>query len=62
MKRYIDIIYKFQKPFMVLFILLNITAIVGIFKLKIATDFDIFKIKGSIPFGTYPTDHYKEHA
>jgi len=48
MKRYIDFIYKFQKPLMVLFVLINITAIVGVFNLKIETNFDIFKIEGSI--------------
>lgn len=48
MKRYIDFIYKFQKPLLVLFILINITAIIGVFNLKIETNFDIFKIEGSI--------------
>lgn len=47
MKRYIDFIYKFQKPLMLLFILINITAIYGVFQLDIQTDFDIFKIENS---------------
>lgn len=47
MKRYIDFIYKFQKPLMVLFILVNLMAIWGIFHLDIQTNFDIFKIENS---------------
>jgi len=47
MKRYIDFIYKFQKPLMALFIIINLTAIWGIFHLNIQTSFDIFKIEGS---------------
>lgn len=47
MKRYIDFIYKFQKPLMVLFILINLIAIWGLFHLNIQTSFDIFQIEGS---------------
>ena len=47
MKRYIDFIYKFQKPLLGLFILINLTAIWGLFHLDIQTNFDIFKIEGS---------------
>lgn len=47
MKRYIDFIYRFQKPLMLLFLIINITAIYGVFQLDIQTDFDIFKIENS---------------
>ena len=47
MKRYINFIYKFQKPLLLLFIIINITAIYGVFQLDIQTDFDIFKIENS---------------
>ncbi|OJV65832.1 MAG: hypothetical protein BGO41_07785 [Clostridiales bacterium 38-18] len=47
MKKYIDFIYRFQKPLMLLFVIINITAIYGIFQLNIQTNFDIFKIENS---------------
>ncbi len=47
MKRYIDMIYKFQKPFMMLFVLINLVALYGVFHLNIETNFDIFKIENS---------------
>lgn len=47
MKRYIDMIYKFQKPFMLLFVLINLVALYGVFHLNIETNFDIFKIENS---------------
>lgn len=47
MKRYIDIIYKFQKPFLLLFVLINLIALYGVFHLNIETNFDIFKIENS---------------
>ncbi|GAB6106531.1 efflux RND transporter permease subunit [Fusibacter bizertensis] len=47
MKRYIDLIYKHQKPFMIIFVLINLIALYGIFQLKIETNFDIFKIENS---------------
>ena len=47
MKRYIDLIYKYQKPFVIVFVLINLIALYGIFHLKIETNFDIFKIENS---------------
>ncbi len=47
MKKYIDFIYKFKKSLMLLFVIINITAIYGVFQLKIQTNFDIFKIENS---------------
>mgnify|MGYP000102946469 CR=1 FL=1 len=42
MKKYVDFIYKFRKPLIVLFILINIVSIVGITKIRLSSDFTIF--------------------
>lgn len=47
MRAYIDLIYKHQKKFLALFILLNLLALYGIFQLKIETSFDVFKVSDS---------------
>jgi len=47
MRTYIDIIYKHQKKFLALFILLNLLALYGVFQLKIETSFDVFKVSDS---------------
>ena len=47
MRAYIDLIYKHQKKFLALFILLNLLALYGVFQLKIETSFDVFKVSDS---------------
>ena len=47
MKKYINFIYKFKKPIIAIFILINLAAIFGLTQLKIKTDFNIFKIENS---------------
>ena len=47
MKKYIDTIYKINKPIMILFVLLNLLAIYGLTQIKIETSFDIFKTQDS---------------
>jgi len=43
MEKYTRWIFKFKKPLMVLFVLLNLTAIYGVTQIKISTSFDVFK-------------------
>lgn len=47
MSAYINAIYKHQKKFLVLFILMNLLALYGLFQLKIETSFDVFKVSNS---------------
>ncbi len=47
MKKYIELIYKANKPIMVLFVLLNLLAIYGLTQLKLETSFDVFKTQDS---------------
>ena len=47
MEKYTKWIFKFKKPLMVLFVLINLTAIYGITRIKIGTEFDIFKTQNS---------------
>ncbi len=47
MKKFVDVIYKINKGIMLLFVLLNLTAIYGITQINIETSFDIFKISDS---------------
>ena len=47
MKKYINFIYKANKPIMILFALLNLLAIYGLTQLKLETSFDVFKTQDS---------------
>ena len=47
MKKYISYIYKFKKPIIAVFILINLTAVFGLTQIKIKTDFNVFKIENS---------------
>ncbi|MGD9909764.1 MAG: hypothetical protein AB7U79_04065, partial [Candidatus Izemoplasmatales bacterium] len=42
MRKYTQTIMKFRKPLFALFAILNLTAIFGIFHLKLSTDFSMF--------------------
>ncbi|MBN2794929.1 MAG: MMPL family transporter [Clostridia bacterium] len=48
MKNYIEFIIKNRKKLIALLVILNITALIGIFQIKINADFDIFKMNDSI--------------
>lgn len=45
---YINFIKKFRKPLLVMLVLINIIAIVGITRIRISTDFNIFTAKDSV--------------
>ncbi|MBN2879558.1 MAG: MMPL family transporter [Clostridia bacterium] len=47
MKKYIEFIYKANKPIMIVFVLLNLLAIYGVTQLKLETSFDVFKTQDS---------------
>ncbi len=47
MEKYTRWIFKFKKPLMAIFILLNLTAIYGVTQIKISTSFDVFKTQDS---------------
>lgn len=47
MRKYTQTIMKFRKPLFALFVLLNLTAIFGIFHLKLSTDFSMFTTSDS---------------
>jgi len=47
MRKYTQAIIKFRKPLFALFVLLNLTALFGIFHLKLSTDFSMFTTSDS---------------
>lgn len=47
MKKYVDVLSKNKKIFIILLVVINITAVFGLFRIKLNTDFDIFSTKGS---------------
>lgn len=47
MDKYVSIIKNHRKPFLVLFILVNLLSVFGLFRLRINPDFDIFMLENS---------------
>ncbi|QVK19904.1 MMPL family transporter [Mycoplasmatota bacterium] len=42
MRKYVELIYRFKKPFIFIFVLLNVISIVGVTQIELSSDFTIF--------------------